>query len=405
MDFLKLAFVFAAIVIALRKKAPVSVTLFSAGLLTALLFLVSPGDLLGGYLQLVTSNRFISLTSIIILITILGSLLRELGTLARLSKACRDLYGGKRTATAVVPPLIGLMPMPGGALLSAPLVDTVLNEPQYPAHLKCAANYWFRHVVEHFMPIYPGIILSEAVTGMPALHLALMQSPLAIVMATLGVIFMIRRIAPSTGKRGELKRPLIGIVRSLWPIILAILLYGLLRLDLWLAVLVSLLLLMLIARPSWNIIGRSLKTGLSYKLVFLVFGILSFQTALESSGAIASIQRLSVEYGFPEELIIITVSFTAGLLTGMYAAFVALAYSLLAGFLYQSEINSANIFLAYLSGYLGMMLSPAHLCLVLSNEYFRSNLLSVYKILIWPALLLGVAGYLIYLSPWPAFFW
>jgi len=405
MDFLKLAFVFAAIVIALRKKAPVSVTLFSAGLLTALLFLVSPGDLLGGYWRLVTSNRFISLTSIIILITILGSLLRELGTLAKLSEACRDLYGGKRTATAVVPPLIGLMPMPGGALLSVPLVDTVLNEPQYPAHLKCAANYWFRHVVEHFMPIYPGIILSEAVTGMPALHLALMQSPLAIVMATLGVIFMIRRIAPSTGKRGELKRPLIGIVRSLWPIILAILLYGLLRLDLWLAVLVSLLLLMLIARPSWNIIGRSLKTGLSYKLVFLVFGILSFQTALESSGAIASIQRLSVEYGFPEELIIITVSFTAGLLTGMYAAFVALAYSLLAGFLYQSEINSANIFLAYLSGYLGMMLSPAHLCLVLSNEYFRSNLLSVYKILIWPALLLGVAGYLIYLSPWPAFFW
>ena len=120
MDFLKLAIVFAAIVIALRRKAPVSVTLFSAGLLTALLFLVSPGDLLGGYWRLMTSNRFISLTSIIVLITILGSLLRELGTLAKLSEACHDLYGGKRTATAVVPPLIGWMPMPGGALLSAP---------------------------------------------------------------------------------------------------------------------------------------------------------------------------------------------------------------------------------------------------------------------------------------------
>jgi integral membrane protein (TIGR00529 family) len=404
MDFLKLAFVFAAIVIALRKKVPVSVTLFSAGLLTALLFLVSPGDLLDGYWRLVTSNRFISLTSIIILITILGSLLRELGTLAKLSEACRDLYGGKRTAAAVVPPLIGLMPMPGGALLSAPLVDSVLNEPQYPAHLKCAVNYWSRHVVEHFMPIYPGIILSEAVTGMPALHLALMQSPLAIVMATLGFIFMLRRIAPSTGKRGELKRPLIGIVQSLWPIILAILLYGLLRLDLWLAVLISLFLLIIFARPNRRMIGRSFKTGLTYKLIFLVFGILSFQTALEISGAIASIQRLSVEYGFPEELIIISVGFTAGLLTGMYAAFVALAYSLLAGFLYQPEINSANIFLAYLSGYLGMMLSPTHLCLVLTNEYFRSNLLSVYKILIWPAILLGLAGYLIYLSPWPALF-
>ncbi|HUV31151.1 MAG TPA: DUF401 family protein [Acidobacteriota bacterium] len=404
MDFLKLGVIFIAIVIALRKKLSVGVTLFAAGLLTALLFRVTLAALVDGYWGLVSSQRFLALTSVIILITILGSLLKELGWLQKLSEACRSLRGGRRTATAVMPPLIGLMPMPGGSLLSAPLVDSVLSDAEHSPHLKCATNYWFRHIVEHFMPIYPGMILSEAITGMPVSRLAMMQSPLALAMATIGVVFFIRRIRKDSGGPGEFRRPIISIIQTVWPILTAILLYGVVRLNLSLAVLVSLLLLMAVARPKRNLIVQSVRSGLSYKLIFLVFGILSFQTVLDSSGAILSLQRLSVDYHFPEQVIIIIVCFTAGLLTGMFSAFVAIGYSLLAGFLYQPVINPANIFLAYLSGYLGMMLSPAHLCLIVTNSYFRSDLLAVYKLLVGPAAVLGLAGYLLYLSGWPALF-
>ncbi len=404
MDALKLVFVFALIVLALRKRVSVAVSLFGAGVVTALLYGVNPSDLLAGYWELLKSERFISLTSVIVLITALGQLLQELHFLDKLTDACRGLPGGNKTAVALLPPLVGLMPMPGGSLLSAPLVDNVLGHGGYPAEFRTASNYWFRHLVEFFWPIYPGIILTEAITGMPIGSVALMQMPMSLVMIALGMFFFIRHVGNDGLGHSELLRALGGILRTIWPIPLAIAIYGILRIELALAVLSALVVLVLVSRPSWKSLLTAAKKGLSYKLIFLIFGTLSFQTALELSGAIGSIPRLSLQFNLPVELVIFLVCFAAGILTGMVAAFVALGYSLLAGFLYQPEIVPAHILLAYLSGYLGMMLSPTHLCLILTNEYFNSDLLKVYRKLAVPVFLLALFGFLLYLSPWPDLF-
>jgi integral membrane protein (TIGR00529 family) len=401
MDAAKLLLVFVIIILALRRKLSVAVSLFGAGIITALLYQVEIGRLLGGYWELVQSRRFISLTSVIVLITTLGQLLNDLRFLERLSQACNNLPGGSRTAAVIMPPLVGLMPMPGGSLLSAPLVGNVLTATRYPNEFRTATNYWFRHIVEFFWPIYPGIILTEAITGLPVGSVSLMQAPLSVGMAVIGLIFFARKIHNSNQGDAHLWRSLVGIINSVWPIALAIAIYGILRIDLAIAVAISLLVLIAYARPSRNILVSALKKGFSYQLVFLVFGTLSFQTALELSGAIKSIPELSMQLNLPEELLIFLVCFTAGILTGMVAAFVALGYTLLACFLYQPEIVPGYILLAYLSGYLGMILSPTHLCLILTNEYFESDLLKVYRRLAVPVILLAALGFLLYLSPWP----
>jgi len=404
MEAVKLVAVFVIIILALRKKLSVGITLFGAGIITSLLYQVELSALLDGYWELVKSKRFISLTSVIVLITTLGRLLKELKFLERLSEACKGLPGGNRTAVAVLPPLVGLMPMPGGSLLSAPLVDNVLTGKQYPPEFRTASNYWFRHIVEFFWPIYPGIILTEAITGLPIGTVSLMQFPLTVIMAIIGLAFFIRKIDNNNAAATHFWRPLLGILSSIWPIALAIIVYAILKVDLALAVLISFIVLVVIARPPKDNLLRALKEGLSYKLVFLVFGTLSFQTALELSGAIGSIPKLSLQFNLPEELLIFLVCFAAGILTGMVAAFVALGYTLLAGFLYQPEIMPSHILLAYLSGYLGMMLSPTHLCLILTNEYFKSDLLKVYRQLAIPVILLALFGFLLYLSPWTSLF-
>lgn len=404
MEALKLLFVLALIIVALRKKLSVGITLFGAGLVTALIYRVDFALLLEGYWELLKSKRFISLTSVILLITILGQLLKELKFLDKLTDACRSLPGGNKTAVAVLPPLVGLMPMPGGSLLSAPLVGNVLSDEKYAPHFRTASNYWFRHIVEFFWPIYPGIILTEAITGMPIGKVSLIQFPFTIIMTGLGLIFFIRKIDNHSRSAPHLFTALWGILKSIWPIALAILIYGVFKVNLALAVLSAVIILILTARPSRDSLRTALKHGLSYKLIFLIYGTLSFQTALELSGAIGSIPKLTTQLNLPEELVIFLVCFTAGILTGMVAAFVALSYTLLAGFLYLPEIVPAHIMLAYLSGYLGMILSPTHLCLILTNEYFHSDLLKVYRQIIIPVILLGLLGFLVYLSPWPALF-
>ncbi|HOP07384.1 MAG TPA: DUF401 family protein [candidate division Zixibacteria bacterium] len=410
MDVVKLVAVFILIVIGLRKKISVGLTLLVAGVVTALIYRVPMLDLLNGYWELLQSSKFIFLTSVVLLITFLGSLLKGLGHLERLSAACRGLIGGNRTAAAVMPPLVGLMPMPGGSLLSAPLVGNVLTDSKYTPEFKTATNYWMRHFVEFFWPVYPGVILTEAITGMPIIDVSLMQVSVSMIMLALGLTFFIRKIDPGENSRANLGSSLWRILTSVWPIVLAIVLYsiprifGLVRIELAWAVLFSIVLLIVTSRPSKKVLKSAAKDGFSYKLILLVFGTLSFQTALELSGAIEAIPRLSASLNLPPELVIFLVCFTSGILTGMVAAYVALSYTILAGFLYGSGLQPGYVLLAYVSGFVGMMLSPTHLCLILTNEYFGSDLGKVYRLLIWPAILLGLGGFVVYLTGYPNLF-
>jgi len=404
MEAVKLLGLFVLIVIALRFKLSVGVTLLGAGIVTALLYAVPVIDLLEGYWELLQSRKFIFLTSVVLLITFLGSLMKEVGYLDRLSEACRGLYGGKRTAAVVLPPLIGLMPMPGGSLLSAPLVDKVLSDERYRPEFRTVTNYWFRHIAEFAWPLYPGLILSEAITGLPIRDVAVMQLPLTIMMIIVGLFFFIRTIQPGPAGHSSNHSALLGILKALWPIALAIAIYGVSGIELAWAVLISVGALILWVRPSWSPLHIAIKRGFSYKLVLLVFGTLSFQTALELAGAIEAIPRISTSYRLPPELIIFLVCFTAGLLTGMVAAYVALGYTILAGFMYQPEIIPGHIMLGYLSGFVGMMLSPAHLCLILTNEYFKSDLAKVYRRLAPPLAIVFVGGILLYFSGWTRLF-
>jgi len=401
----KLALVFIGIIIAIRLKLFVGYTLFVAGLILAFLYRIGIPDILIAFKTLLFSERFLSLYGIIILITFLGRLLKEIGYLNKLVSASRELIGGARTASALLPALVGLMPMPGGALLSAPLVDEVLPKNKYPPEFMTIVNYWSRHVVEFCWPVYPGLILSASLISTSVGKVALLQLPLTIIMIPIGIIFFIRRIKETGEDKGVIIKPFIKIWGAVWPIILAISISAIFSLELLWAVLISLIVLILLERPSMASLLPVAKEALAPRLLALVFGILSFQQMLELTGAVSSIPRLTVDLGFPPAVVIFALTFTVGLLTGMVAAFVGLSYPLLAGYLYQPDINLGNIFFAFLSGYLGMMLSPMHFCLVLTNEYFKSNLGKAYRTLSIPILLLFVSGLILYLTgyPWELF--
>lgn len=404
MDGLKLLLVLAAIVIALRRHVPVGLTLFGAGLLTALLYSVPAGDVLNGYWEMVRSQRFLSLTAVIVLITSLGALLAELGSLEKLAEACRYLPGGTRTATVAMPFLIGLMPMPGGALLSAPLVGKVLDDERYSPAFRTTVNYWFRHTIEFFWPVYPGIILTEAVTHLPIDKVMLLQLPMTLFMMLLGGLFFLRKIPAQDTSEVDWKRSLRGIGQSVWPIMTAIVIFGAFDIELSLAVLVGILMLIVVSRPGWARVKIALMKGFSWKLVLMVFGILSFQSVLELSNAVSGIQRMAGTYGLPPALMIVVICGTIGLLTGMVAAYVGMGYPLVAAFVYQPEPVPGMILLAYLSGYIGMLLSPTHLCLILTTGYFKADLGQVYRKLAVPLILLSLGGLALALSRWGSVF-
>ncbi|HHI02664.1 MAG TPA: DUF401 family protein, partial [candidate division Zixibacteria bacterium] len=264
-----------------------------------------------------------------------------------------------------------------------------------------AVNYWSRHVIEFFWPIYPGVILAAGLTSLPIEIISYMNFPMTLFMLTIGYIFLIRKIEKPGNGQGQLFRPLLKILGTVWPIVLAIVLYAVLPIGLLLSVAIAILLLLIVEKPTISILKPVAGEVFSVRLFMLVFGIISFQQMLEVTNAVNSINMLSSQYGLPEALIIILVAFSSGLLSGILVAMVGLAFPILSGYLYQPDISLSNIFLAFLAGYVGMIFSPTHFCLILTNDFFKANLGKVYRVFSIPLILLFLTGFLLFILGYP----
>jgi hypothetical protein len=57
----------------------------------------------------------------------------------------------------------------------------------------------------------------------------------------------------------------------------------------------------------------------------------------------------------------------------------------------------ASISFAFASGFLGVLLSPVHICLVLTREYFKADLWGMYKMIIPASLIVFCVAIVEYL--------
>lgn len=97
----------------------------------------------------------------------------------------------------------------------------------------------------------------------------------------------------------------------------------------------------------------------------------------------------------PLVVIAVTLPFLVGMSSGIVIAFVGGTLPILVPLIQslgEVQYLTVYIMLIMVSGFTGVMLSPMHLCLQLSNEYFGVSLGSVYRQLWLPCVCLVAAG-------------
>ena len=62
----------------------------------------------------------------------------------------------------------------------------------------------------------------------------------------------------------------------------------------------------------------------------------------------------------------------------------AISFPLLVSVIGTGTPDMVLMTFAYVSGFAGILLSPAHLCLALTADYFKAEMRDVYRILAWP---------------------
>ena len=77
--------------------------------------------------------------------------------------------------------------------------------------------------------------------------------------------------------------------------------------------------------------------------------------------------------------VLFAVPLGVGILTGNTVAFVASTFPLLSGLMMpEGAIDYRLLYLAFAGGFVGMLLSPVHLCLALTKDYFKAELGGIY---------------------------
>ena len=323
----------------------------------------------------------------------------------------------RRTGLALIPAVIGLLPMPGGAIFSAPLVDDFDEDKSIDPHLKTKINYWFRHIWEYWWPLYPGVILAIDITGLPVLSLMVLQLPLSIFSLTAGFFFLLKKIPQSSKQKHHAEVKNDGNIAILiMPVLIIITLYGIIHFSLPGIVQISKYLPMIIGiciaqaylqftRPlSLQKIIAIIITRKTFMLVVLVSLIRIYGAFIETQlpGGELLMDRVRNElmvFGIPGILIVMLIPFISGISTGIALGFVGASFPVVMAILGTapalSDLLSTTV-LAYASGYMGMMLSPIHVCFVVTNQYFRTSLLHNLIGLIRPALSVICGALLLY---------
>jgi len=164
------------------------------------------------------------------------------------------------------------------------------------------------------------------------------------------------------------------------------------------AFLLALVALVLQQRMTRLEVKQGLKRGLSPKILFLLYSVMLYKNVVDVSGAADALFSDMQAAGINHAVILFALPLLIGFTSGLSSAMVGISIPLLAPFLTSGgTVDGVALLLAYGAGGMGHMLSPLHLCLVLSAEYFRARLASVYRLLLPPAIAVLVSLVALYL--------
>ncbi|MGD2092408.1 MAG: DUF401 family protein [Candidatus Aminicenantes bacterium] len=399
---IKLGSIVVALIILLRLKIHLALTIFLLSVYTVVLFQINLKTALTAGGQILIEEKTLQLFVVIVTVIYIAAVQKAKKMFDRLVSSLNSIIRDSRIVAMVSPAIVGFLPMPGGALMSAPLVDISTKEMDLKPEFNTFLNYWFRHVWEYVWPVYAALLFFEALSGIPLKTIILYQAPFTVLNIVTGLIVSflyfkkhnIQRQKPH--KITVFSQTLKDLFEGVWPILLVILLFFILSVPLYISLVLVALILSLIKRLNPKEIANTLFNKNMGKIILLIASVMIFKQMIEISNAFETLRTMEVSVAIVVGFTFL-VSFSMGFLTGVNNAFIVISYPILLP-LIQSLPADHFVLLSvyvYVIGFAGILLSPVHFCLVLTNEYFKSNLYHVYRYLAPPGIVLAVISTLL----------
>ncbi|MEO0225802.1 MAG: DUF401 family protein, partial [candidate division WOR-3 bacterium] len=222
MTILRICIIIALLFALVRLRLNLGLSLIITSLISGIIFRVQFLPLVKTIPLTLFQTTTIEFLFIIYMVLLLAIIMELSGNLQRIITTMEETIGDYRIGIALMPALIGLLPMPAGAMLSAPIVKQGGIKANLSPEKMTFINFWFRHLWEYWWPLYPSILISAGVFNLPVRQIIISQFPLSLFAILVGIIFILR--LPGSENSVSRRKKIWPLIYNLWPIILIILL-------------------------------------------------------------------------------------------------------------------------------------------------------------------------------------
>ena len=362
--------------------------------LGAIGFVILAGvDILQSLFNVLTDPSILLLIIIMILIPILGGIMEESGLMMEMIQKMRI---SRKSSLMMIPALFGLLPVPGGALMSAPIVQQI--DAEEDANKKVSINVWYRHMLIMVYPLSSSLIIASKITNINLYILVLSLVPGLIVMWLIGYIILVKNISPFP-EQGE--RDLKRAFHNLLPILIAPIFDFIGRIFfnfyvpevfLFVGLVFSIWLALRFGKMKFSSLKLLSKKMRIWRFPLIIFAMFLFLEVFVLSGAPEEIASLDLSV-----FLLILLGFFLGIATGRIQLPVSILLPIYLAQFTVPTIPLIDFAFIYTSISLGYLITPIHPCVAYSTEFFETNFIKVVKILGKPILvsfliLLGLYG-------------
>lgn len=347
---------------------------------TLLFALLTQVDILITLITVITNPSIILLAMAVALIAILGGIMDESGLMLEL---VQKLNVSKKTALMISPAFFGMIPIAGGALMSAPIVDQI--DSNITSNRKNAINVWYRHVFILIYPLSSTLIVASVLAGISLYIIVVAMIIPFIVMLTIGYFTLLRSVEITTE---EFERDLKRVMRNFTPLMIAPIIdfigrtfFNLTYPEVFLLIglCISLCIALMLAKMPASRVKEVTKKMKVWRFPLLIFAIFWFLEVFKRSGVPEEIGALLLPF-----LIFICIGFLLGFATGRVQLPLLILIPI---YFFQNALlvmPLIDFVVLYCAIFLGYLITPIHPCVSYSINYFKTDYKSAFKHLAIP---------------------
>ncbi|HBH13447.1 MAG TPA: hypothetical protein DDX29_10095 [Clostridiales bacterium] len=319
---------------------------------------------------------------VVTMVSILGGVMKHYGILEVIVDTMQKVIGSKRNIIIIIPAMVGILTIPGGALLSAPFVNRIGEEIDLSPPRRAAINLVFRHLAMFILPFSTSIIIVPTILPNISIpFLILLNSVFVAGIVISGYFMFLKDIRlEKVEARERTFKNVLKLFIYISPIYTCVVITGITGIPFYLSMFASLLIVYILGDKK--VFLKTMVKSINYKTVITVTSVLIMQSTImqmtEMLEIFIGIFQASDNF-FTVMLILLITSTFFGFMTGYIVAALAITLPLIAQLNVSYEMLHVYVYIATGCAFIGYFFSPLHLCQAFTVQIMGVSTLDLYK--------------------------